>query len=165
MRYPIETSSYSSTALPAVSGVVTSALQSQTVPQIQYEDLGLIFKATPKIMRSDDVALTLDLKIESLEGSSLNDIPILDSQQFTGVLTLRAGETAVLLSDLTRQESRALNGLPGVSDIPGLQDVSDVVRDQNVARLLILVTPAVVRDPRYILRGPRLSMDKTASSH
>jgi len=166
-RYPIETSSYSSAALPNIPGLsaVAAAAQSQTVPQIQYEDLGLTLKATPRAMRSNDVALTLDLKIESLGGSALNDIPILNSQTFTGVLTLKEGETAVLLSDLSRQESRALSGLPGVSDIPGLQDVSDVARNQNVARLLILVTPYVVRSTQKLTHGPILAVDKPANAH
>ena len=165
-RYPIETASYSSVALPAsLSSLTGSSTTAQTIPQIQYEDLGLTLKATPRVMRSDDVAITLELKIESLGGSSLNNIPILNSQQFSGVLTLKAGETAVLLSDLSRQESRALSGLPGVSDIPGLQDVSDVSRNQNVARLLILVTPSVIRDPKQLARGPMLKVDKQTGSH
>jgi general secretion pathway protein D len=166
-RYPIETSSYSAATLPNIPGVTSavSALESQTIPQIQYEDIGLTVKATPRVMRSDDVALTVDLKIESLGGSSLNNIPILDSQQFTGVLTLRQGETAMLLSDLSRQESRALSGLPGISDIPGLQDISDIARNQNVARLLILVTPSVVRGPQQLGHGPRMVVDKPAATH
>lgn len=166
-RYPIETSSYSSATLPNIPGLsaATTAAQSQTVPQIQYQDLGLTLKATPKSMRSSDVALTLDLKIESLGGSSLNSIPILNSQQFTGVLTLKEGETAVLLSDISRQESRALSGLPGVSDIPGLQDVSDIARNQNVARLLILVTTYVVRSTQKTTHGPMLMVDKSANAH
>jgi general secretion pathway protein D len=166
-RYPIETSSYSSTTLPNIPGVsqAAAALTQQTVPQIQYQDIGLTLKATPRVMRSDDVALTIDLKIESLGGSSLNDIPILDSQQFAGVLTLKAGETAVLLSDLSKQESRALSGLPGVSDIPGLQDISDITRNQNVARLLILVTPSVVRSTQRRTHDARMPVDKASTAH
>jgi len=111
------------------------------------------------------VALTIDLKIVALGGSSLNDIPILDNQQISGVLTMKAGETAVLLSDLSRSESRALSGLPGVSDIPGLQDVSDIQKNQNVARLLILVTPSVVRNIQPQGHGPMLMVDKSANAH
>lgn len=161
-RYPIETSSYSSVALPAsltgITGAATAA--AQTIPQIDYQDIGLTFKATPKVMRSDDVALTIDLKIQSLGGASLNDIPVLNSQQVSGVLTLKAGETAVLLSDLSRSESRALNGLPGVSDIPGLQDISDIQKNQNVARLLVLITPTVVRNMQPLGHSPMLMVDK-----
>jgi general secretion pathway protein D len=161
-RYPIETSSYSSVALPAsltgLTGAATAA--AQTIPQIDYQDIGLTFKATPKVMRSNDIALNIDLKIQSLGGNALNDIPILNSQQVTGVLTLKAGETAVLLSDLSRSESRALNGLPGVSDIPGLQDISDIQKNQNVARLLVLITPTVVRNMQPAGHGPMLMVDK-----
>ena len=166
-RYPIETSSYSSVALPAsLSGLVggaAAAAASQTIPQIEYQDIGLTFKATPKVMRSNDVALTVDLKIQALGGASFNDIPVLNSQQVSGVLTLKAGETAVLLSDLSRTESRALSGLPGVGDIPGLQDISDIQKNQNVARLLVLITPTVVRNMQPQGHGPMLMVDKTST--
>ncbi|MFC5865502.1 hypothetical protein ACFPT7_24565 [Acidicapsa dinghuensis] len=167
-RYPIETSSYSSVALPSsITGVSSSALSqtaNETIPQVQYEDLGMTLKATPKVLRSGDVTISLDLKMESLEGSSLNDIPILNNQQFTGVLSLKAGTTAVLVSDLSKTESRALNGLPGISDIPGLEDVSDITRDQNVARLLILITPTVTRNPRATGHGPMLTLEKSTGT-
>jgi len=161
-RYPIESSSFSSIA---VSALASAGLSNQTIPQIQYEDLGLTLKATPSIMRSNDVALTLDLKIDALEGTSLNDIPILDSRQVSGVLTVKAGETAVLVSDLSRSEARALSGLPGISDIPGLQDVSDISRSKNVARLLILVTPTVIRETQHAGPEPMLMVDKPATAH
>ncbi len=167
-RYPIETSSYSSVALPAVAGVSSAlaAAAAQTVPQIEYQDIGLTLKATPKVMRSNDVALALDLKITALGGAALNDIPVLNNQENTGVVTVKAGETAVIVSDLSRTESQALSGLPGVSDIPGLQDVSDIARNQNVARLLILVTPNVTRNIKAAGMGPRLRIDRaTPSSH
>ncbi len=159
-RYPIETSSYSSVAVSALS----SAGQNQTIPQIQYEDLGLTVKATPSVMRSNEVALNLDLKIEALGGTSLNGIPVLASRQVSGVVTLKAGETAVLVSDLSRSEARALSGLPGLSDIPGLQDVNDITRSQNVARLLILVTPRVVRDVRHDDRDRMLMVGKSGNT-
>jgi hypothetical protein len=162
-RYPIETSQYSSLALTALSGSSTAA--NQVVPQVQYEDLGLTLKATPNVMRSGDVALTLDLKIEALGGTSLNGIPVLDNRSMAGVVTIKDGETAVLLSDINSQESRALNGLPGVSDIPGLQDISDIQRNINVAKLLILITPTVTRDTHQPVRGRMLMVDKAQGNH
>lgn len=163
-RYPIETSSYSSVALPvSIPGVSSSALSqaaNETVPQIQYEDIGLTFKATPKVLRSGDVTMSLDLKMESIGGTSLNGIPVLNSQQVSGVVSLKAGATALLVSDLSKTESRALSGLPGIGDIPGLEDVSDITRNQNVARLLILITPSVVRNTRTAGHGPMLTLEK-----
>ncbi len=159
-RYPIETSQFSALAL---STAATAGYGNQTIPQVQYEDLGLTLKATPKIMRSNDIALTLELKIEALGGSSLNSIPVLNNRSLAAVMTLREGETAMVVSDLNRQESRALSGNPGICDIPGMQDVSDVKKDVNVARLLILVTPNVVREPSPPGKGPILLIDKGSS--
>lgn len=167
-RYPIETSSYSSVALPvSIPGVSSSALsqaENETIPQVQYEDIGLTLKATPKVLRSGDVTINLDLKMESLGGTSLNGIPVLNNQQVTGVLSLKAGTEALLVSDLSKTESRALNGLPGIGDIPGLEDVNDITRDENVARLLILVTPYVVRSTRAAGHSPMLTLEKSSGS-
>ncbi len=166
-RYPIETSQYSSAALPNIPGISTAltAAASQVVPQVQYEDLGLTLKATPKILRSNDVALKIDLKITALGGSSINSIPILNSQQDSGVITLMAGETAMFAEDISRTESRAMNGLPGIGDIPGLEDFNDIQKNQNISRILILVTPRVVRNVQNPANNHMLMVDKAISSH
>jgi hypothetical protein len=166
-RYPIETSQYSSAALPNIPGIssAVSAATSQIVPQVQYEDIGLTLKATPKILRSNDVALKIDLKITALGGTSLNSIPILNSQEDTGVITLMAGETAIMAEDISSTELRAMNGLPGIGDIPGLEDVNDIQKNQNISRILILVTPRVIRNVQKPANNHMLMVDKATSSH
>ena len=163
-RYPIVTSTYSNLtgtalAIPGVSqagvssalqnlGVNTAALQSaaaQTIPQVQYEDLGLTLKATPHIQQNQDVALKIDLKIESLTGQTLNGNPILNSQQYTGSITLLQGESAMVVSNLTRQQSAAVSGIPGLSELPGFQSTTNKENTVDVSKLVILITPHIVR--------------------
>ena len=166
-RYPIETSQYSSAALPNIPGISSAATSaaSQVIPQVQYEDIGLTLKATPKILRSNDVALKLDLKITALGGTSLNSIPILNSQEDTGTITLMAGETAMMAEDISSDESRALSGLPGIGDIPGLEDFNDIQKNQNISRILILITPRVIRNVQNPANNHMLMVDKATSSH
>jgi len=163
-RYPIITSTYSgltgnSLGIPGISqagissalqnlGINSAALQStvnQTIPQVQYEDLGLTLKATPHVQQNKDVALKLDLKIESLTGQTLNGNPILNSQQFTGSVTLPQGESALMISDLTRQQSAAVSGIPGLSELPGFQSTTNKESNLDVSKLVILITPEIVR--------------------
>src|SRR5208282_3177100 len=92
---------------------------SSIVPQIEYQDLGLTLKATPNVMRNDDVALTIDMKIDALAGSSLNGVPVLNNRAYSGVVTVKQGAGVVMLSELSQQESRALSGQPGIGEIPG----------------------------------------------
>lgn len=163
-RYPIITSTYSgltgtSLSVPGLSqaglsstlaslGISSSALQSslnETIPQVQYQDLGLTLKATPHIQQNKDVALKLDLKIEALSGQTLNGNPILSSQQYQASVTLPQGESAMVISNMTKQQSAAVSGIPGLSELPGFQSTSDKQAEVDVSKLVILITPHIVR--------------------
>jgi Flp pilus assembly secretin CpaC len=163
MHYPIIQSSYSNLTgsgvnIPGLNsaglssqlaalGLNSSSLNQQTIPQIQYQDLGLQMKVTPYIHRDQSVSLKLDLKIEALGGTSINDIPILTNRQFTADLDLKDGASAVVSSYLTSQEVNAVSGLPGLSEIPGLQSTTNKNAQRNNDELVILITPHVVRLP------------------
>jgi len=159
-RYPIVTATYSSgissslassVAGLTVNGTSVSSLLSQylgstqtTIPQIQYEDLGITLKLTPQILHGGDVQLLLDLKIEALAGGTIDSIPILNSRAMTSTITVPAGQTALLASLVDTNESKAIEGLPGLSELPGFQGT-----DQNINKssdeLLITITPHIVR--------------------
>ncbi|HEV2576515.1 MAG TPA: hypothetical protein VGU25_04835 [Acidobacteriaceae bacterium] len=160
-RYPIITSTYttgvSSSTASAVSGLningtsVSSLLQqylgtsSVTVPQVQFEDLGLTLKATPVVLRAGSVQLKLDMKIESLGAGSNEGIPVLNSRQLTSITTIPAGQTALLVSEISRSETKAVQGLPGLSELPGFQGTTNENKEVDTGELLITITPHVVR--------------------
>jgi hypothetical protein len=163
MHYPIIQSSYSNLTgsgvnIPGLNsaglssqlaalGLNSNSLNQQTIPQIQYQDLGLQLKATPHIHRDQSMRLKLELKIQALGGTSINDIPILTNRQFTAELDLKDGASALVTSYLTSQESNAVSGLPGLSEIPGLQSTTNKDTQKNTGELVVLITPHVVRLP------------------
>lgn len=163
-RYPIITSTYSNLTPPALSipgvsqagissalqnlGVNAAALQNSAnsiIPQVQYQDLGLTLKATPHIQQNKDVALKIDLKIDALSGQMANGNPILDSQEYTSTVTLLQGESALVVSNLSRQQSAAVTGIPGLSELPGFQSTTNKESNIDVSKLVILITPHIVR--------------------
>jgi general secretion pathway protein D len=174
-RYPITTSSYSSITPTAVNipgitsaglsgilgglGINASALNSAApIPQVQYQDLGLIFKVTPRIERNDDVVLKLDLKIQALQGSSLNGLPVLTNRNYTADIHLVNGASALVVGNLTRQESNAVSGNPGIAELPGFTALSATTKQYDVGNLAILVTPHVLRRRRNNLTGPLIPL-------
>ncbi len=130
----------------AALGLNTSNLN-QTIPQVQYQDLGLIMKATPHIHNDQSVGLKLNIQVQALGGTSINSIPILTNRQFTTDLDLRDGESTMVSSNLTSQEANAISGLPGLSEIPGLRSTTDKNVQNSTDELVILITPHVVRLP------------------
>jgi general secretion pathway protein D len=176
-RYPITTSTYtsglagSSSALAGVSinGVSAATLLNQatsiTIPQIQYEDLGLTLKAVPTVQRSGRISLKLDLKIEALAGSALNNIPILASRQYVSEVTVADGESAMLLSSVSRSESAAVSGLPGIGELPGFQTATATkTTEVDSSELILLITPRIVHRRSNIVAGPRISLTQPQQS-
>jgi len=180
-RYPIQTSSYSAglgSSLPKIpgltgagtSGSLSSLLGSYgssipNVPQVEYQDLGLTLKATPRAMRNGDVALTIDMKIDALSGSSVNGNPILTNRAYQGVVTLKEGEGVVVVSELDSQQSRAISGLPGLSEIPGLNNVTGNDLNKTGSTLLIVLKPHVVRGTQAAGHTPMLAIEKITAAH
>ena len=179
-RYPIQTSSFSSlgASIPNIPGLTgagssgsLSSLLSQlggsvpNVPQVQYEDLGLTLIATPKVMRNDDVALNIEMKIDSLAGTSVNGNPILNNRAYSGVVTLRRGEGVVVVSDIDEQQSRAISGVPGLSEIPGLNDLTGIDTQKNYATLLIVMTPHVIRGTQAAGHSPMMRVERGQPAH
>src|ERR1700733_820552 len=175
-RYPITTSSYSSIAASSVSipGITSAGLSSvlsglgisgsslasaQPIPQVQYQDLGLTLKVTPRIERNDDVTLKLDLKIQALQGASLNGLPVLTNRSYTADIHLRGGASALVVGDLTRQESNAVSGTPGLTELPGFAALSSTTKEFDVSNLAILVTPHILRRRHSDLTGPLIPLD------
>ena len=172
-RYPVITSTYSSGISSALSsqlsglninGTSVGSLLSKylgsssvSVPQIQYEDLGVTLKTTARIQRDSGVSMQLDLKIEALAGGSINNVPILNNRQITSTINIPSGQTALLVSQVSRNESKAIQGLPYLSELPGFQGTyrSD---EMDTGELLITITPHIVRSQAMHIASRRLSM-------
>jgi Flp pilus assembly secretin CpaC len=176
-RYPIQTSSFSSIAgsvptIPGLTGAGNSSTLSSllasyasvpNIPQVEYQDLGLTLKATPKVLRNDDVALNIDMKIDALSGGSINGNPILNNRAYSGVVTVKEGETVAVVSELDKSESRAVSGTPGISEIPGLNNLTGNDNQKNYATLLIVITPHVVRGTQAAGHSPMMRVEKSAA--
>lgn len=170
-RYPIETGIYSSGVSSGISSAVAGlningtsvgSLLSQylgsssvAVPQIQYEDLGLTLKATPQVLRTGEITVKLDLKIEALGAGSINTLPVLNNRQLTSTVTIPRGKSAMLVSAVSTSELRALSGLPFLNELPGFLSTNKDV-EKDTSELVIALTPHVVRNKNFHITSRRL---------
>lgn len=159
-RYPVLTSSYSATLN---TGALSQLLGSQAassvngllgglgaIPSFSYEDLGLSLKAKPLVNGNSDVALQFELQFRSLSGQSVNGAPIISNREYKGNITLTAGEPAVVVGNLSRTDMRTLTGIPGLASIPGLNQLtSEVTNEQDDDELLVTITPHVISNTAH----------------
>jgi len=177
-KYPIQTSSFSSLSgntssiagltSAGTSGSLSSLLSSLTstvpnVPMVQYQDLGLTLTVTPKALRNGDVALNVEMKLNALAGSSIDGNPVLNNREYTGTVTLKEGEATVVATEMDKSQSHAVSGTPGLSEIPGLNDVTDKDLQRNYATLVIVMTPHVVRGPQAAGHTGMMRVEKSGT--
>jgi general secretion pathway protein D len=161
VRYPIQTSSYSS----ITSSVSTSTLQSlglsssqistltsaasSTIPSVSYEDIGLVLKAKTLVHGNSDVSLDLDVQFRTLGATTVNGNPIILNREYKGATLLKEGEAAVMAGMISKSDEKSLSGLPALSTVAGLGALtSQRSKQEEDDELLILITPYVVDNPR-----------------
>ncbi|MGH9575454.1 MAG: FG-GAP-like repeat-containing protein [Candidatus Acidiferrales bacterium] len=115
-------------------------------PNVQYLDIGLKVKATPRIHADNEVTLALDFSNSSIAAQSFNQIPVISNQSLTHTVRLKQDQTSVIANYLAPQTSVNVNGAPGIVGLPGLEWLAQnqSIADQNT-EIIILVTPRMVR--------------------
>lgn len=143
-KIPTATGSYSAGAATGL----TAGIGVQT--QFTYLDVGVNIEMTPTVHYDREV--TLKLKIEVLTQTSSVTItgvtlPIISQRTAEQVIQLKDGEPSILAGLLTKNESLAITGTPGLGELPLLKYIFNS-RDKNVSNdeIVFLVVPHIVRE-------------------
>ena len=111
-------------------------------PGVEYLDLGVKLKVTPRMHPNNEVSLQASLEIRSLTGSSLNQLPIISNRTIEQTVRLKENETSLLAGFLNIEGTRTLNGWPGISEIEGIGSlIGGTATDNSNDEVLILITP------------------------
>ncbi|HLJ91091.1 MAG TPA: hypothetical protein VKZ53_30085 [Candidatus Angelobacter sp.] len=142
-RFPIQTSSFSSIAV-ATNGTPSVT---QSFPTIQYQDLGVTFKATPHYHPGDEITMDLEFALQALGAQPLlNGNPTISSREYKGNVTVLDGEPAIVSGQITVQTDGNVAGYPLLSQFALFGDVlSTNSKQRSRQEILIVVTPRLVR--------------------
>jgi Bacterial type II and III secretion system protein/FG-GAP-like repeat len=139
-------------------GLGTTGSAGTPFPGVQYLDIGLKVKATPRVHLNNEVTLQLSFELSNVTTQSFNSIPVISTENVDQTVRVKQDETAVVAGFLQSQLTNALTGNPGLAEIPGigLFDQNQSTQRQDT-ELLILVTPRLLRlaprDDRRIYAG------------
>jgi type II secretory pathway component GspD/PulD (secretin) len=132
---------------PVIAG--QSGFGTTSVPITQFQDLGLNVQLTP-VVHDDDVTLTIETDYNVLSGAANNGIPIISNRKFTGTVQIPYGKWAVIGSLKKLQDSTVVNGIAGLSNIPGL---GHLFRSDNVIKdlsdIMLVIKPHLVSEPGF----------------
>jgi len=107
-------------------------------PTVNFEELGVVLKVTPRVHNAREVTLDLEAEFKSLAGEALNGIPVISNRKFASRLRTGFHEAAIVAGVDSESISQSWSGLPVLSLIPGLRSET---RALQRSRLLLSVRP------------------------
>lgn len=161
-RIPYATGSFQ----PGVGTVGVSPLVST---QFNFAEVGVNVDITPQVHSPQELTLRVELEVSSVRSYvDLGGIsqPVIGQRKNTADIRLREGEVTILGGLSQLQDSRAINGIPGLVNIPVLGKVFFGSENTTKERgeLMIALIPHIVRTPDYTtenLRGIYAGNDNT----
>ncbi len=118
---------------------------------VSYVETGLTLEVEPSVQLDNDVVIKVSLDVTNLIGSVTGPQGSIayrvGTRNATTSLRLHDGETQILAGLINDEDSKAIRGLPGISQMPLLGRLFGVHTDtRNKSEIVLLITPRIVRN-------------------
>jgi len=147
-KIPVATGSFQ-----AGVGVGATGVNPLVNTQFQYLEVGVNVDITPRVHPNHEVSLKVIVEVSSQTGiSTIGGIqqPIISQRKIEQDIRLKEGEVNVLGGLFEKDDTRTLNGWPGLAKIPFMRYFfSDDKIDHQENEVLIVMTPRIVRIPEW----------------
>jgi general secretion pathway protein D len=145
-RQPTATGSYQAgTSATTVNALVNT--------QFTYIDVGVNVELLARVHENGEVSMHLELEISNVNGHvNLGGIdePIIGQRKVVHDVRMKEGEVSLIAGLSSRQETKSVTGIPGLSGIPIVRRLftgESVERSQG--ELMIAIIPHILRRPEY----------------
>ena len=128
------------------SPIATGGVNQQPITSFNYENIGVNIDITPRTHMNNDVTLALSISVTSISGTGFAGLPTFGNRGVKTTIRLKDGETNMLAGLIRDDERKAREGIPGLSDIPGVGRLFGHTRDErNQTDVILMLTPHIVR--------------------
>jgi general secretion pathway protein D len=149
-RVPIATGSFQAgvgVGAAGGAGVVNPLVNTQ----FTYIDVGVNIEVTPHVHPDGDVSIHGSVTVSEIDGTSniggINQ-PIIGQRNIENDVRLKNGESSMLAGLIQRTDTKNINGIPGLAQLPMLRYLfSDNSTSVAESEVLIIMTPHVIRFP------------------
>jgi general secretion pathway protein D len=141
-RVPVATGSFQ----PGIGGVGINPLVNT---QFQYLDVGVNIDITPRVQAEREISLKLTMDVSAVTSHvSIGGIdqPVIGQRKIENEIRLKDGEVSLLGGMMEDTQTRALNGIPGLAQIPILKYLfgeTDTEHSEN--EIVFVLIPHIIR--------------------
>ncbi len=128
------------------SPIATGGVNQQPITSFNYENIGVNIDITPRTHMNNDVTLALAISVTSISGTGFGGLPTFGNRLIKTTIRLKDGETNMLAGLIRDDERKVREGIPGLSDIPGVGRLFGHTRNERVQTdVILMLTPRIVR--------------------
>jgi general secretion pathway protein D len=126
--------------------IATGGTPQQPITSFNYQNIGVNIDITPRTHHDDDVSLTLKVSVTNISGTGFGNLPTFGNREINTVIRLRDGETNMLAGLIRDDERTALDGVPGLSDIPLVGRMfAHSTKTTDQTDIILTLTPHIIR--------------------
>lgn len=134
---------------PLITGTVTGGLNAGTTSTVQYQDIAIELKVTPKVGPNDIIEMEIDQKVDDV-GDEVeiddNKQPTIIRRQATSTVSVQNGKLIVLGGLQRNRTTSSRSRMFLLGELPLLDSVfSRRVESNQKVELLVFIKPTVVR--------------------
>ena len=149
------------------SPIATGGVNQQPITSYNYENIGVNIDITPRTHMNNEVTLALAIRVTSISGTGFGGLPTFGNRLIKTTIRLKDGETNMLAGLIRDDERKVRDGIPGLSDIPGIGHMlGHTSTDRNQTDVIVMLTPRIVRVLELTeddLRGFQMGRDTGAA--
>ncbi|MFI5179037.1 MAG: secretin N-terminal domain-containing protein [Vicinamibacterales bacterium] len=126
--------------------IATGGTPQQPITSFNYQNIGVNIDITPRTHHDDDVSLSLKVSVTNISGTGFGGLPTFGNREINTVIRLRDGETNMLAGLIRDDERTALDGVPGLSDIPLVGRMfAHSTKTTDQTDIILTLTPHIIR--------------------
>ena len=128
------------------SPIATGGVNQQPITSFNYENIGVNIDITPRTHMNNEVTLALTIQVTSISGTGFGGLPTFGNRLIKTTIRLKDGETNMLAGLIRDDERKIRDGIPGLSDIPGIGHLlGHSSNERNQTDVIVMLTPRIVR--------------------
>jgi general secretion pathway protein D len=129
-----------------IAPLATGGVATQPITTYVYQNVGVNIGITPRTHANDEVTLALNVELKTAAGSGFGGLPTFGERHITTTIRLKDGETNILAGLLREDETVTRDGIPGLSDIPGIGHLfAKNHHERQQTDVVVMLTPHIVR--------------------
>jgi len=126
--------------------IATGGVAQQPITSFNYENIGVNIDINPRTHMNNEVTLALTISVTSISGTGFGGLPTFGNREIKTQIRLKDGETNMLAGLIRDDERRTRDGIPGLSDIPGVGHLfGHSSNERRQTDVIVMLTPRIVR--------------------